>query len=815
MSLSPGKFIRSCLLAFCLLAAPDGQCAPVGVDVRCDGTDLFAPASRGDVQWRHIDDGRLVLTPAQAQCWMRISTPLPGNTQFAFRTNWVDVALFDAHGTLLGETRHMGRDANSVNSTDHIIMPTAPSSTPLYARLSLVPGWRMPAEVALEAVEMASLLEHDRRVDNINLATVVVLVTIGVVLLIFAAVLRYPNYLLLAAFLLMSAWVRLLQTGQLFAFVDDAWWIWPAWASMWPLVNALMALTAARIGRFAHHAPRVHLACVGTACLFLPLCLLWPVHPSLSDELNAVLHVPLYGLLIAGSWRGMRRADPACAILFIGSVLGAVAWFPGMVARFVEVSWFSYVDLPVGGLLDVATELTMPLLFCAALAWRQLRLQRSTLRLQRAAVEQASRDALTGLLNRDSLLRRCDALTDCGRAHALVMLNVDRFKAISETLGAPIADQLLQVVGARLAAIDGAIAGRLHADQFCLLWPDDSSIDILRARLERDFAEPVVVNGQLVDLPLSVGRAHASVSSERASVLLRNAGIALDAARVRRVPWLDYGAALEVGRRADLGLLSELSRAIAEGELRMFLQPKVRLSDGAMISAEALVRWQHPLRGLIAPADFVPFAVKTGRIAKLTDWMLEQAMALSAQLRGRREPLQISVNVSARDLVRGGMAAHMASMAARHGALHGDIRLEVTESEAMDDPMAALEAMRELSGAGFTLSIDDFGTGYSSLVYLQKMPVAELKIDRAFVRGVSMSSDAAILLQSTIELGHRLGLSVVAEGPETADEWAMLAAMGCDFAQGWHAAPAMELAEFAQWRALHIPFIGVPVPIPA
>jgi diguanylate cyclase (GGDEF)-like protein len=805
---SLGKVIGFCLLAYTLLLARAGYAAPLSIDVRCDRPELFAAGRPGADGWRPRANGRLVLTPERAQCWARIARPAAAQGQLAFATTWIDVALFDADGRLLGELRHAGRRLNSLGSTRHVVIPVAPSAAPLYARLSLVPGWGMPAVVTLESRELASLLDADRRVDNINLATVAALLTLGVCLLIFAAVLRYPNYALLASFLLLAAWVRLLREGLVFAFVDDAWWIWPAWAMMWPLVNSSLALTATRIGGFASHSPRLHLACVGTAWLFLPLCVAWPAYPDASDTLNAVLNLPLYLLLMAGSWRGMRRGDPVCATLLLGSAVGAIASLPGALARLVDVAWFDHADTPVGGALDVAADLIMPMLFCVALAFRKLELQRRAARMQREAVELASLDALTGLLNRDGVLRRSDELAAAGRRHAVVVLNVDRFKAINETLGASTADQLLQSVGARLAGIDGATVGRLHADQFCLLWPEERGLDLLRARLQRDFAEPVAVNGQSVDLPLSAGVAPSGQGPERAAGLLRNAEIALDAARAQHLSWLVYSGALETGRRDDLGLLSELSRAVAEGELRMYLQPKVRLADGAMISAEALVRWQHPQRGMIPPGDFVPFAVKTGRIAMLTDWMLDQAMALTAQLRRGGEPLQISVNLSARDLARADLAAHLARIAARHGALPEDIRLEVTESEAMDDPAAALEAMRQLCAAGFTLSIDDFGTGYSSLVYLQKMPVSELKIDRAFVRDVAAGSDAAVLLQSTIELGHRLGLSVVAEGPETADEWAMLAALGCDFAQGWHAAPAMDPAAFAQWRARRIPFVS-------
>jgi EAL domain-containing protein (putative c-di-GMP-specific phosphodiesterase class I) len=289
--------------------------------------------------------------------------------------------------------------------------------------------------------------------------------------------------------------------------------------------------------------------------------------------------------------------------------------------------------------------------------------------------------------------------------------------------------------------------------------------------------------------------------------LLRNAEIALDAGRAQHRNWLIYQPEMETSQRADLDLLSELKRAVEQGELRMYLQPKVRLSDGSVGSAEALVRWEHPRRGMIPPGNFVPFAEKTGRITLITRWVLEEAMRLAARYRAEGRPLQISVNLSTFDLGETGFATRTAILAHEVGVDPADIRFEITESGAMQDPVSALGVMNALRASGFSLSIDDFGTGYSSLAYLQKMPVAELKIDRALVRDVRPDSDGAALLESTIAMGHRLGLSVVAEGAEDAEEWALLCAIGCDYAQGWYAARPMPVAEFEHWCATRLPFL--------
>jgi EAL domain-containing protein (putative c-di-GMP-specific phosphodiesterase class I) len=309
-----------------------------------------------------------------------------------------------------------------------------------------------------------------------------------------------------------------------------------------------------------------------------------------------------------------------------------------------------------------------------------------------------------------------------------------------------------------------------------------------------------------VDLTLAIGVAGASAVPATMAQLLRRAETALDAGRVLHLPWMEYRAELEHDMRADLGLLSELSRAVEQGELRMFLQPKVHLAEGAVTSAEALVRWQHPLRGNVPPVEFIPFAEQTGRIHLITQWMLGEAMLLCAHLRAQGTPLQVSVNISTADLAKTGFVDGVLALCTQCGALPDDIRLEVTESGVMHDPAAALLIMHALRRAGFSLSIDDFGTGYSSLSYLQKMPVAELKIDRSFVRDVAAGTDAAVLLESTIELGHRLGLSVVAEGAETAAEWDVLVLLGCDYVQGYFAARPMPVEEFLSWRTRCVPF---------
>jgi len=214
-----------------------------------------------------------------------------------------------------------------------------------------------------------------------------------------------------------------------------------------------------------------------------------------------------------------------------------------------------------------------------------------------------------------------------------------------------------------------------------------------------------------------------------------------------------------------------------------------------------LIRWQHPKRGLINPEYFIPFAEATGCIRMITHWVLAEAMGISVQMRASGNPIQIGVNLSAFDLSDNELLNLLKDLLQMQHAHAGDIRLEITEHSAMSNPAAALEVMHALRDLGFSLSIDDFGTGYSSLSYLQKIPLSELKIDRSFVSKVIATDAPNILLKAIISLGHQLGLSVVAEGVETREEWDVLAALNCDFAQGFYISEAMTVEQFQTWRA--------------
>jgi EAL domain-containing protein (putative c-di-GMP-specific phosphodiesterase class I) len=260
-----------------------------------------------------------------------------------------------------------------------------------------------------------------------------------------------------------------------------------------------------------------------------------------------------------------------------------------------------------------------------------------------------------------------------------------------------------------------------------------------------------------------------------------------------------------------LGLVTDLRAAVADNQLQMWLQPKFSLATGQAIGAEALVRWQHPVRGFVSPAEFVPFAEQTGHITLVTQWMLQQALATLSSWATPYPHLSIAVNVSTRDLQDPGFAVRVKDMVCASGINPKRLRLEITESGLMDDTRRSIALLHALCDIGLPLSIDDFGTGYSSLAYLQQMPVTELKIDRSFIDKVDASPGTQRLVHAMVEMGHGLGLMVTAEGVETEAEKATITRLGCDVMQGYLGSRPLHGKALQDWLD-HLP---PPSPAPA
>jgi diguanylate cyclase (GGDEF)-like protein len=430
-------------------------------------------------------------------------------------------------------------------------------------------------------------------------------------------------------------------------------------------------------------------------------------------------------------------------------------------------------------------------------------------------------DSLTDLPNRvqfrDAVAAAIEDAQARGATVAVIMLDLDRFKHVNDVLGYRFGDMLLKQVAERLTqqiVRGGDLVARLGGDEFAVLLRggDAALAKSVAQRIERAFDAPLKLEEHTVDMGAGIGIACWPEHAPDADQLLSHAEIAMYAAKRRTEGPLMYSAAIDAASTQTLSLLTELRRAVDQGELRLYLQPKLSLERGVVSGAETLVRWEHPQRGLVPPMDFIPFAEQTGFIRTLTMWVFEEAARHWLMLHAEGTNITLSVNLSTRDLLDQELPAKFDALLVKHRVPAEAFCLEITESAIMDDPQRALATLNRLSALGFKLSIDDFGTGYSSLAYLKRLPVDELKIDKSFVLNMESDLDDAKIVRSTIDLAHNLGLSVVAEGVENAKVWDLLRELNCDEAQGYHMGKPMPADEFQRWSlgwmAKHRPMVG-------
>ena len=312
-------------------------------------------------------------------------------------------------------------------------------------------------------------------------------------------------------------------------------------------------------------------------------------------------------------------------------------------------------------------------------------------------------------------------------------------------------------------------------------------------------SEPLTIEGHLVDVGASIGIAVYPQHGDDANTLLRRADVAMYSAKRASNGFEIYDQRHDRNTPARLSLLGELRHAVEHGHLTLLYQPKVDLTGTGGNAAEALVRWNHPERGLIPPDKFIPFAEQTGYIKVITRKILEEAFRQLSVWRAHSIVLRLSVNVSAHDLHSPDFPRCVAEMLKMHEAEPDWMCLELTESAVMDDPVHAFEVLARLRAMGIRLSIDDFGTGYSSLAYLKRLPVDELKIDKSFVMGLAHDHDDAAIVRATIDLAHHMGLVVTAEGVEHASVLKALRQLGCDMAQGYYISPPLPAGELERW----------------
>jgi diguanylate cyclase (GGDEF)-like protein len=430
---------------------------------------------------------------------------------------------------------------------------------------------------------------------------------------------------------------------------------------------------------------------------------------------------------------------------------------------------------------------------------------------------QAHHDELTGLSNRQLLIRKTSQALACadatGTKAGFLLLDLDRFKEVNDTLGHAAGDRLLRVIAHRLthSVRPGDLVARLGGDEFAILLPsvrEASAAREVAARLRAALSEPIRMEGMSFGIEASVGIALYPDDATGFEMLMQRADVAMYLAKERRSGVERYVADSDSNSPARLALLGDLRRGLDHGELELLFQPKMlldggRLDGGRTAGMEALVRWHHPVRGLLSPAEFIPLAEQSYLIRDLTFGVVDLALAQAARWWRDGLPVQVSLNVSARDLLDTGLAQAIGRGLKQYGMPPEVLLLEINERALTSEPAHAGPAVDALAALGVALSLDDFGTGYSSLVRLKRLPVREVKIDSSFVGRMLASGDDEVIVRSIVDLVSALGIDSVAEGVESAEVAAALRVMGCRAAQGWYFSAPLTAAAATAWLVEH------------
>jgi diguanylate cyclase (GGDEF)-like protein len=437
---------------------------------------------------------------------------------------------------------------------------------------------------------------------------------------------------------------------------------------------------------------------------------------------------------------------------------------------------------------------------------------------------EARHDELTGLPNRAFLFKRTsEALAEASRTGSRVgflLLDLDRFKVVNDTLGHPAGDRVLKVIAHRLthSVRPGDLVARLGGDEFAVLLPaakPGSTARKVAQRLRAALAEDIQLDGMAFQIETSVGIAFYPEDAPGVELLVQRADVAMYLAKERHTGVEPYSSGADRHSVTRLSLLGDLRRGLVRGELELHYQPKVFLPEGETCGMEALLRWRHPQRGMILPGEFIPAAERSPLMAELTAFVVEAALAQAAQWRQDGLPVPVCLNLAARDLLDSGLAGLIGAGLAKYGLAPADLTLEINEGVLAGEPAQAMATVDALAALGVAISLDDFGTASSSLVRLSRLPVSEVKVDASFITRLFDTADNEPIVRSLVGLVRALGIRAVAEGVETAEVAAALAAMGCDAAQGWCFSRPLDPAAATRWLASHRPVAAAPVPADA
>ncbi len=412
---------------------------------------------------------------------------------------------------------------------------------------------------------------------------------------------------------------------------------------------------------------------------------------------------------------------------------------------------------------------------------------------------QASHDQLTGLANRDELMERVSAELTAKTEVSLLLIDLNGFKDINDTLGHYAGDELLKIVSQRLqrAVRRDDIVARLGGDEFAVLLSniETERLTAMVEEISRRTRESTIIGNASVGTSASIGVARAPLDATDAEALLQCADIAMYEAKRSQSDYRFYEAALSTAPER-LDLLAEIAPAFERGEMTAYVQPKVSVATGRVTGAEVLMRWDHPTRGVLAPASFLDIVSVAGLLDELARHALWRAVQTAAEV---HPDISIAVNMSAVNLRRVDLAEQIDNALASHGVAPHRLIVELTESEVIDETGVLHRTLAQIAELGVGISVDDFGTGYSSFSHLRSLPLTELKIDQRFVGGMVGNRSDEVIVASMVELGHNLGLSVCAEGVEDVATAQRLQELGCDVAQGYFFGRPMPATDFARW----------------
>jgi diguanylate cyclase (GGDEF)-like protein len=472
--------------------------------------------------------------------------------------------------------------------------------------------------------------------------------------------------------------------------------------------------------------------------------------------------------------------------------------------------------LPVAGVLE-AVLLALYLLLLPLLRRTSHRLGRQMAEIRRLALH----DALTGLPNRTLLRQRLQEELETGDDEAgslaVLLLDLDRFKEINDTLGHESGDELLCAIADRLTNLmrGGDIVARLGGDEFavlCRLAKGRDEALLVSERLRHGLEEPFAVAGMTLEVEASVGIALHPEHGSDVEALMRHADIAMYRSKETRTAEI-YCSETDHYSTQRLALTSELRQAIADDQLLIHYQPRVDMATGELRKVEALVRWDHPQRGPLSTADFIPLAERSGLGSALTRCILEGSLRDARAWLDAGHPIGVSVNLFGRDLVDLGLPTQISDLLSDFDLDPRLLEVEVTENTILTDPRRAHGILSRLAKRGIRIAIDDFGTGYSSLSHLSRLPADVIKIDKSFVQQMGADQGAELIVRSTVDLAHNLGLEAIAEGVETEELWDRLMQLGCDTAQGFYISRPIPGERVIDWLALWRTKHEAPAPV--